>query len=222
MVTGLYATIAIQAALSRRTLTGQGERVSLSMLSATLALLSPVVAAFKKSGEVPDRLSRTKRSQAFGLVAADNLPFVVHLSTPTKFWEALCAVIERKDLLSDARFARWELRVENYGALAAILREEARRRTRADWIAALREGDVPCAPAYRLDETFADVALSASEWLQCGWHPDKGEICGVLFPAEFDGSGRPPTLRPPVAGEDDPILMSSDPWATVRAMGEIG
>lgn len=213
MVTGMYATSAILAALNARHADGAGRRIELSMLSSSLALMAPLFTAYQRTGEVPDSRARTRRSLAFGLLSADERPFVVHVSTAEKFWRALCTAFDRPQWREDPRFSTYAARVAHYDELSALLRARAGGRSRDDWIERLRACDVPCAPAYGLDEVLADESLAVRRWLGSATSPETGEIVGARFPAAFDGVDPPAlTTPPPLAPEgDDDISWAPRP-----------
>src|SRR5439155_643740 len=98
-LTGLYAAYGILAALAARARTGKGQRIEVSMLSASMAFLTEPLANYLLLGEVSDLRSRPRRSQSYAFVARDGKPFAIHLSSPPKFWEALTEAVERPDLL---------------------------------------------------------------------------------------------------------------------------
>src|SRR2546425_8735445 len=154
-LTGLYAASGTLAALAARGRTGKGQRIEVSMLSASMAFLTEPLANYLLVGEVSDLRSRPRRSQSYAFVARDGKPFAIHLSSPPKFWEALTEAVERPDLLADARFATKADRVKSYDALRATLEETFRTRDRAEWLARLEQCDVPPAPINDIAEAGA-------------------------------------------------------------------
>src|ERR1700755_1738645 len=104
-----------------RTTSGRGQKVETSLLQATLGFLGENAANFFEDGRVPSRATRCQRAQVFAFTAGDGLPFVVHLSSPEKFWQGLLKAIDRQTLSSDERFRTREARVKNYDALTAEL-----------------------------------------------------------------------------------------------------
>jgi crotonobetainyl-CoA:carnitine CoA-transferase CaiB-like acyl-CoA transferase len=153
---GITACNGILGALIARGRTGKGQRVDTSLLEATVSFCGENAARFFENGKVPNRATRTHQAQVYAFVAADGKPFVIHLSTPTKFWRALAAVVGKPDWVADPRFATKETRGRHYdvlrGELAAIFRTDIR----TTWLAKLQAADVPAAPLNTLDEVFAD------------------------------------------------------------------
>jgi crotonobetainyl-CoA:carnitine CoA-transferase CaiB-like acyl-CoA transferase len=153
---GITACNGILGALIARGRTGKGQRVDTSLLEATVSFCGENAARFFENGKVPNRATRTHQAQVYAFVAADGKPFVIHLSTPTKFWRALAAVVGKPDWVADPRFATKETRGRHYdvlrGELAAIFRTDIR----TTWLTKLQAADVPAAPLNTLDEVFAD------------------------------------------------------------------
>ena len=86
---GTFAAYGVLAALMARNTTGRGQKVETSLLQATLAFLGENAANYFDDDRVPSRATRCQRAQVFAFTAGDGLPFVVHLSSPEKFWRGL-------------------------------------------------------------------------------------------------------------------------------------
>jgi crotonobetainyl-CoA:carnitine CoA-transferase CaiB-like acyl-CoA transferase len=155
-VTGLFAALGIVSALQARATHGAGQKLELSMLGASLGFLVDATTTYLMEGEVHDLNSRPHASQSYAFVAGDGLPFVIHLSSPHKFWQGLAAATERPDLLDDPRFKTRDDRVEHYARLRERLTAVFRTRSRAEWLARLEEEDVPAAPLYNVAQALAD------------------------------------------------------------------
>ena len=93
---GAFAAYGVLAALMARATTGRGQKVETSLLQATLSFLGENAATFFEDGNVPSRQSRCRRAQVFTFTAGDGLPFVVHLSSPEKFWRGMLIAIESR------------------------------------------------------------------------------------------------------------------------------
>ena len=104
-LTGMMAAYGCLAALIARDRTGEGQRVETSLLTATLSFLGENAARYFEEGTVPSRKTRTQTAQVYAFVASDGKPFVVHLSSPPKFWKGLCSVVGKEDWFDDERFS---------------------------------------------------------------------------------------------------------------------
>jgi crotonobetainyl-CoA:carnitine CoA-transferase CaiB-like acyl-CoA transferase len=204
---GTFAAYGVLAALMARSNSGRGQKVETSLLQATLAFLGENAATFFDDGRIPSRATRCQRAQVFAFTAGDGLPFVVHLSSPEKFWRGLLAVTDRKALATDERFHTREMRVRNYDALCAELTAAFQARPRAEWLALLEAKDVPSGPINTIDEVFVDpqvVALGMKKNLP---HRTRGTVTVVGNPVRL--SATPPRVEsaaPDLGAHNDAFL----------------
>ena len=163
--------------------TGLGQRVETSLLESGIAFLAENAANyFEGSGAPPDRATRTHQAQVFAFVAGDQKPFVIHLSSPAKFWNGLLRACERLELADDPRFRERKGRIANYDALTATLTETFARRDRATWLERLLAEDVPCGPINDLAEVFADPQVRELGLRVELPHPKRGTVTVVGSP----------------------------------------
>ncbi len=153
---GIFACYGIMAAVIARHRTGRGQLVQTSLLQSTLAFLGENAAGYFERGTAPSRATRTHSAQVYAFVAGDGKPFVIHLSSPPKFWEGLTRAVERAGLIDDPRFIKRPQRAEHYDELHGLLATIFRTRDRDVWLARLRAEDVPCGPLYDLAGVFED------------------------------------------------------------------
>jgi formyl-CoA transferase len=208
---GTYACHGILAALLARTKTGRGQKVETSLLQATIGFLGENAANFFEDGQVPSRATRCKRAQVFAFTAGDALPFVVHLSSPPKFWEGLLAATARQDLGRDDRFKTRAARIANYDALQAELEAVFRTRPRVEWLARLGAADVPSGPINGFDEVFADPQVQALGMRHELPHAARGHISLVGSPVRL--SATPPRIATPAPelGADNASILPDAP-----------
>ncbi len=204
---GLFAAYGILGALVGRAQTGQGQRVETSLLQATVAFVGENAARYFENGEVPDRAHRTHTAQVYAFVAGDGLPFVIHLSSPQKFFEGLARAVERPELVSDPRFANKDARQAHYDALEAILAAVFRTQPRADWLERLRAHDVPTAPLNSLDEVFADPQVQHLGMARTLHHPECGDVPLVDSAVRLTTMPHGTDVPPPVLGEHTAALL---------------
>ena len=191
---GIFASYGILAAIVARQRTGRGQHVETSLLESTIAFLAENAAGFFETGRAPDRATRTRQAQVFAFVARDEHPFVIHLSSPQKFWEGLTRAIERTEIQTDSRFAKREARIANYDALHDLLAAAFRMRDRDDWLARLRAEDVPCAPLNDLAEVFSDPQV---------------EFLGLRKELPYPGRDHVAVVGSAVRLSDTPVRISS-------------
>jgi formyl-CoA transferase len=175
-LTGMMAAYGILGALMAREKTGRGQRVDTSLLAATVAFLGENAARFFETGKRPSRATRTHSAQVYAFVDADGKGFVVHLSSPTKFWQGLTRVAGHPEWQEDPRFKAKRDRQQNYDVLHGLLAEIFGTREREHWLEVLREHDVPSAPIYTLDEVFGDPQVQHLGLKREVPHPKLGHV----------------------------------------------
>jgi formyl-CoA transferase len=205
---GISACMGILAAIISRHLTGLGQRVSTSLLESTLSFLAENAARYFEDGSTPGRATRTRIAQVFAFVAGDGKGFVIHLSSPKKFWMALLGVVGRLDFAEDPRFAERKKRIANYD----ILHEEFSRifatRDREHWLDLLVKADVPSGPIHDLEGVFSDPQVRALDMVARVPHPaGKGEVSLIRNAVRM--SGTPPVVRSaaPQLGEHNATIL---------------
>lgn len=226
-LTGLYACYGILGALVHRMATGLGQRVETSLLRASLAFLAENAARYFETGKAPRRADRTRTAGVFAFTDRRGLPFVVHLSSPEKFWKGLLDTVGKPDLAVDPRFRDREGRIENHDLLAEILQKVFADGERAEWLRRLQVRDVPCASLNTLAEAFNDPQVRSYGFPTEVEHPRMGKM--RLVGSGIDLSLTPPAIQnpPPVLGEHTQEILSGleyseDAIAELRNSGAIG
>jgi crotonobetainyl-CoA:carnitine CoA-transferase CaiB-like acyl-CoA transferase len=199
----------IAAALLKRTRTGTGSVVDVSLLATAMWMMSSDVLSALDGGS-PQATSgrgplvnplvgvyRTKDGRHISLVFLE----------ADRYWADFCRLIGRDDLLADPRFSDLASRRENGAACQAALDEEFASRTYAEWKELLAGIDAPWAPVQSLAELLDDPQVIANGYI--GDVVIDGEPAYRLpaVPVQFDG--QPPQLRrAPEHGENtETILM---------------
>jgi crotonobetainyl-CoA:carnitine CoA-transferase CaiB-like acyl-CoA transferase len=183
--------------------------VETSLLQSVTSFVQSPAARYLALGKLPREHKRSNLAAAF--VAGDGKPFVVHLSTPPKFWEGLTDAVGRPDLRDDPRFVTRELRVKNYRDYQATLGEIFATAPRQHWLERLRARDVPCGPIYDIAEVFEDPQVRHLGLPIELRHPKKGAV---------RLSGSAVTLREtPVSYASAPPMLGEHTEEILRAAG---
>ena len=214
-LTGMYACYGVLAALMNRMLSGQGQLVETSLLRASVSFIAENAARYFETGHVPRRKHRTTTAGVFAFVDQQNLPFILHMSSPDKFWNALFKVVGRTEWSNDARFNNRQGRIANYDSLYEGLQEIFNRGRREEWLRQLIDNDVPAAPLNTLDEVFEDPQVREYGFPQIITHPKMGDV--KMVGNAIDMSRTPPTIDrpPPILGEHADEILSSLGYDTV-------
>ena len=201
LFTGMYATVAILAALRHRDATGQGQAIDMALLDTQVAMLANLGANYMVTGRAPRRAGNAHQNivpyQVFEVADGHLILAVGNDGQYRKF----CDVAGRPELASDPRFATNASRVRHRDLLVPLLAELMRQRPKADWLAALEAAKVPCGPINDLAEVFADPQVQARGMQVQVPHPLAEELSLVASPMKL--SRTPPTTRhpPPMLGQ---------------------
>jgi crotonobetainyl-CoA:carnitine CoA-transferase CaiB-like acyl-CoA transferase len=204
-VTSYYATIGILAALRERDCSGKGRFVETNMLEATIAFtMEPIAQYFSSKQPIPLHL-RGGFSQAYTVTCKDGKRIGLHLSSPDKFWVALCRAIDREVWLD--RYPQHSDRVCHYEELAAEIGQIFKKRTRQEWSARLEREGVPFAPEREIEEIEQDPQVQHLGVFHEIEHPKFGKLKAAHRPVLVD-SDRSIDFRPPPAlGEHNEEIL---------------
>ena len=176
IVAGLFTAIGVNGALYRRTLTGEGMKLDVSMLDCQVAILENALARYFASGEVPGPLgTRHPSITPFQSYATADGHVVISAGNDALFGK-LCAALGRPALAEDARFADNAARIANIDALEAEFEAVLTAHPTAHWLALLEEAGVPCAPINTVEDVLADPQVAARNMVIRAQDPVAGEV----------------------------------------------
>ncbi|WP_420968050.1 CaiB/BaiF CoA transferase family protein [Bradyrhizobium sp. B120] len=201
LVTGLYASHSVLAALMRKSRTGEGGRVDVSMLDAMASLLTFNAGMYFASGESPRRRGNVHPTiSPYEPFEASDGWINVGVAND-KFWAAFCDVIGRPDLREDAHFETAPKRAAGRNDLVAILAPIFARRSRADWLQALAVAGIPCGAIKSVGEVCETPQLMQRGMVQSVHHPAAGDVRFIARPTRFGDEPPAPSTPPPMLGE---------------------
>lgn len=215
LMTGMYATVAILAALRHAEKTGEGQQVDMALLDTQVAMLANLGANYLVSGKAPGRAGNAHQNivpyQVFEVAPAadgskDHLILAVgNDSQYAKF----CAVANIPELATNPLFATNRNRVQNRGQLVPMLEAVMKTRSKADWLGALEAAKVPCGAINSLAEVFADPQIEARKMVTQWQHPVKDDLKLVSSPIRMSATPVRTDLPPPLLGQHtDEVLRS--------------
>ncbi|WP_411352101.1 CaiB/BaiF CoA transferase family protein [Leisingera aquaemixtae] len=159
IVTGLYGTIGILAAVEQRHRTGRGQHLDMSLLDCATALLANQAMNYLATGESPTRLGNDHPNIApYQVMAVQDGHVILAVGNDGQF-QRLCGVLRLAEAKADARFQTNQLRVANRKALTAILEAVLAQWTQADLLAALEAATVPAGPINTIGQAFEDPQI---------------------------------------------------------------
>jgi crotonobetainyl-CoA:carnitine CoA-transferase CaiB-like acyl-CoA transferase len=208
LATGLYATIAILAALRHRDISGAGQHIDMALLDAQIGILGNQAQNYFVSGNCPTRTGRIHPNLApYQPFPASDGEIVIAVGNDRQF-ARLCAALEAPGLASDPRFAANPDRVKNRSALADAIAAITVSRKRDEWIARLKSANVPCGPINDLRDVFADPQVRHRGMRQELEHPVLGSLAILANPMRFSETGIEYHKAPPLLGEDTDRILT--------------
>ena len=215
LFTGMYATVAILAALRHAERTGEGQQVDAALLDTQVAMLANMGANYLVGGKLPGRAGNAHQNivpyQVFEVAPAadghkDHLILAVgNDSQYAKF----CAVAGHPELATDSRFARNQGRVRHRDELVPLLQDIMRTRNKAAWLEALETAKVPCGAINNIAEVFADPQVQARGMVTTWQHPLKPDLHLVSSPIKLGATPVRTDLPPPMLGQHtDDVLRN--------------
>jgi formyl-CoA transferase len=227
LMTGMYATIAVLAALTHRDRTGEGQYIDMALLDTQVAMLANVGSNYLNSGKAPKRWGNAHANivpyQTFACSDGHIIVATGNDGQYQKFVEAG----GRPELALDPRFATNPLRVQNRDVLVPLLADMVATRARDEWIALLEAVGVPCGPINDVGEVFANKQVQARAMAVELPHPSAGKVTLVRNPMKMSATPATSGIAPPLLGQHtdevlrDVLGKSGDEVAALRERGVV-
>ncbi|MCI9336989.1 MAG: CoA transferase [Lachnospiraceae bacterium] len=207
---GLNLTIGVLAAVNARNITGEGQRVDVSLTDCVVASLEQAVQRYFVSGKVPERRGNSYEAIAPYDTYEAKDGYVVIGCGNQKLYEHFCGnILHRPELVKDERFLTVPLRVENNLILKEYFEEWTKERTVAEVTDILLKEGIPAGPIYDLEDIFRDRHIAEDrEMLVKTTHPVMGDIVLNGNPVKLLGTKTDVTRKPsPTLGEDNRNIL---------------
>jgi crotonobetainyl-CoA:carnitine CoA-transferase CaiB-like acyl-CoA transferase len=225
LMTGMYATVAVLAALTHRDRTGEGQLIDMALLDTQVAMLANMASNFHTSGKPPKRWGNAHANivpyQTFACADGHMIVATGNDGQYQKFVQAG----GRAELANDPRFATNPLRVKNRDVLVPLLDQMVAQGTRDEWIALLESVGVPCGPINDIGEVFENPQVKARGVAMDMPHPTAGKVTLVRSPMKLSATPANSSKPPPLLGQHtDEVLRevlgrSDEEIADLRAKG---
>ena len=209
LMTGMYATVGILAALRHAEKTGEGQQVDMALLDTQVAMLANLGANYLVSGNVPGRMGNAHQNivpyQVFEVAPTPDSSkdhIIIAVGNDAQF-RKYCAVCNVPELGVNPLFALNRDRVKNRVQLVPILESVMLTRTKADWLAALEVAKVPCGAINNLAEVFVDPQVQSRGMVTHWNHPVQSDLRLVSSPIKLSAT---PVRTPDFGGVPPPLL----------------
>jgi crotonobetainyl-CoA:carnitine CoA-transferase CaiB-like acyl-CoA transferase len=209
LMTGMYASVAVLAALAHRDRSGQGQYIDMALLDVQVAMLANMNTNYLASGQAPVR---------WGNAHANIVPYqtfqttdgwiIVAVGNDGQFRKFVAAG-GQPALADDPRFATNPERVRNRAVLVPLLATMVAQQSKKAWIDALEKAGVPCGPINDLAEVFDNEQVKARGLRVDLPHPSGGQVKLVGNPIKM--SATPPSVNtpPPMLGQHTDEVLGS-------------
>ncbi|HEY1102823.1 MAG TPA: CaiB/BaiF CoA-transferase family protein [Burkholderiaceae bacterium] len=220
LFTGMYASVAILAALRHAESTGQGQYIDMALLDTQVAMLANLGA-----GYLVDTASRLAPPGRAGNAHQNIVPYQVFEVLPAATaapgqrdhiilavgndhqFRKFCDVAGAPELANDPSFRKNQDRVRNRDRLVPLLETILKTRSKADWLHALERAQVPCGPINSLAEVFADPQVHARGMVSDWCHPHQPHLQLVASPMKLGTTPVRQDLPPPLLGQHTDALL---------------
>ena len=201
LITCMYASVAICAALAHRAKSGQGQHLDLALLDSLVAVLANQGANYLATGTPPGRLGNDHPNIAPYQVLKTADGSVIIACGNDNLFRKFCEVAGRPELADDARFATNGKRVANRAELTRILSEIMGKRSMREWLDGLEAAGVPCGPINSLEQVFAEPQAVARGLRMELPHPTAGKVALTRSPMRFSETPVQHDTPPPTLGQ---------------------
>ena len=225
-VGGLNAAFAIMAALYDRERTGEGQFIDVAMLDSIMPLMGWVAANLLIGGQQPVLMGNDNFTAAPSGTFRTRDGYINIAANKQEQWEALCDALDVRELLTDPRFEKRDVRKRNREALTPLLEAKLAERPTADWVDLLNARDIPSGAILGLEEALTQPQVRHRQALQDVVIEGLGTYKLFGLTARFAGTPGAITTAPPRLGADtDAVLeelgVAADERAALKAKGVV-
>lgn len=227
LFTGMFATVAVLAALRHAERTGQGQQVDMALLDTQVAMLANLGANYLVGGKVPGRMGNAHQNvvpyQVFETApAADGQKdhLILAVGNDGQFVK-FCAIAGRPDLATDPQYTKNQDRVRNRATLVPLLQEIFLTRPKNEWLSALEQAKVPCGAINTLGEVFSDPHVQARGMVTHWKHTINGDVPLVTSPIKLSATPVRQDIAPPLLGQHTDEVLAEVLGLTAQRIAEL-
>ena len=226
LTTGLYSTIAIQAALLNRHVTGLGQHIDMALLDVQVALLANQGMNYLASGKIPGRYGNAHANIVpYQVFRAADQDFIIACGNDKQF-VALSAAIGLPDLPQDPRFVTNALRIQHRAEITELLTKHFLTNTAKHWVQAIHAVKVPVGLINNLEQAFQEPQVQARNMLVEIPHPLKEKLTVIGSPIKLSRTPVEYRKAPPMLGEHTNEILSrvvdEEKLEALKAQGIVG
>jgi formyl-CoA transferase len=221
LMTGMYATIAVMAALTHRDRTGEGQYIDMALLDVQVAMLANMNTNYLASGQAPRRWGNAHPNIVPYQTFATSDGYIIVAVGNDGQYRRFVEAGGRPDLHQDERFATNPMRVRHRDTLVPLLAEMVKTKTKQEWIDALEAAGVPCGPINDLDEVFDNPQVQARGLRVDLPHPSGGTVKLVGSPMRMSATPPRYDAPPPTLGQHTEQVLQDLLGYSEQQIGEL-
>ena len=201
VLAGMYASLAVTAAIAHRERTGVGQYIDLALFDAIVAFGANQILNYFTSGKIPGRYGNAHANVVpYEVFATTDGHLILAVGNDSQF-ASFCKVAGRPELAADSRYATMPGRITNRAELIPLLREIFRQRPSGRWLTELEASNVPCGPINDYKDVFEDLQVRHRGLKIEIPHPAGVPCPSVASPMRFSGTPVEYGLPPPLLGQ---------------------
>ena len=201
VLAGMYASLAITAAIAHRERTGVGQYIDLALFDAIVAFGANQIINYFTSGKIPGRYGNAHANVVpYEVFATADGHLILAVGNDGQF-ASFCRVADRPELAADPRYSTMPARITNRSTLIPLVKELFRGRPSRRWLAELEAAGVPCGPINDYQEVFEDLQVRHRGLKVEIPHPTGVPCPTVASPMRFSGTPVEYELAPPLLGQ---------------------
>jgi crotonobetainyl-CoA:carnitine CoA-transferase CaiB-like acyl-CoA transferase len=227
LLTGMYATTAILAAIEHRHISGEGQYIDMSLLDCIVTINSYQAINYFLSGKIPQRMGNAHSNmvpyQVFHCREGD---IIIAVGNDSQY-AAFCKVIDRPLLATDPQFSSGPQRNRNREALIPQIAEAMLAKTMEEWVTVLEGNNVPCGPIHNMKQVFEDPQVMHRDMQLSLPHSVGVNAPSIANPIRFSKTPICYERSAPILGEHNQAILherlglSAERLADLKARGVI-
>jgi len=207
VLTGMYASVAILAAITHRERTGQGQYIDAALLDTIVAFNANQIVSYFASGKIPQRYGNAHAQVVpYEVFPTADGHIILAVGNDSQF-ASFCQAAGCAELSEEARFKTNSARIVHRGELIPLIAEVMRTRTKREWIEALEAANVPCGPINNMKEVFEDPQVLHRQLRVDMPHPLGGTASVVRSPLRLSETPVEYRLAPPTLGQHNEEIL---------------
>ncbi|MSQ63203.1 MAG: CoA transferase [Betaproteobacteria bacterium] len=207
VLTGMYASVAILAAITHRERTGQGQYIDAALLDTMVAFNANQIVSYLCSGKIPIRWGNAHPQVVpYEVFPTAGGHIILAIGNDSQF-ASFCQAAGCAELAQEPRFKTMSQRIVHRGELIPLIAEVMRTRTKHEWIVALEAANVPCGPINNMEEVFEDPQVQHRKLRVDIPHPLGGVAPVVASPLRLSETPVEYRLAPPTLGQHNEEIL---------------